>query len=573
MSTVETAASAAVQDGRPQLRVIAGGEGVEPAREGLLESKEGAAWFRYGALVYHLRGIRPRLGGSLRLAIRVFGEGGGTVRDLFELYSQRAREAFAVAVGERMHVDAALVEQHLETIVDEIEAIQVRERKRLEEGEATAQKVLISDVEKEEALELLRAPDLFERIVKDVDRLGYVGEPRNKKIAYLVATSRKTSRPLSAIIRAGSGAGKSRLMEVVAELMPPEDVEFFSRITPQSLYYMGKGKLANKLLIIDERVGGEDADYSIRSLQTRKKLTLATPMKDPVTGKMATMTFTVEGPVAFMESTTSPTINAENANRCFELYLDESEAQTRKIQEAQREQYRPVGWAAEREREAILRRHWNAQRLLEPVRVAIPFSGKLRFPSRWLRARRDHERFLGLVAMVAFVRQHSRNVRKDESGDPFIEATAEDYREAFDLAEGAIREALDDLAKPARELLVEIKRMVEARALEAKAPAHTIVFTRRQLREFAGLPNRQVLEGLKELVDLEEIIAIGGLRQGSRYEYRLAGDGARPPADPLMGLTGPDDLGRILASEAEAQTLPKPSPTSPESGSRKRARK
>jgi len=442
MSSVETVGATAAADVRPQLRLIEGGAGVEPAREGLLESKEGGAWFRYGPLVYHLRGIRPRLGGSLRLAIRVFGDGGGTVRDLFELYSQRAREAFATAVGERLHVDAALVESHLETIVDEVEVIQVRERKRLEDGDGTTAKVALSDTERAEAFVLLKAPDLFERIVGDLDRLGYVGEPRNKKIAYLVATSRKTSRPLSAIIRAGSGAGKSRLMEVVAELMPPEDVEFFSRITPQSLYYMGKGKLANKLLIIDERVGGEDADYSIRSLQTRKKLTLATPMKDPVTGKMATMTFTVEGPVAFMESTTSPTINAENANRCFELYLDESEGQTRKIQDAQRAQYQPAGWSAEREREAILKVHWNAQRLLEPVRVAIPFSDRLRFPSRWLRARRDHERFLGLVAMVAFVRQHSRTVRKDASEEAFIEATVEDYREAYDLAEGAIREAL-----------------------------------------------------------------------------------------------------------------------------------
>ncbi len=286
-------------------------------------------------------------------------------------------------------------------------------------------------------------------------------------------------------------------------------------------------------------------------------------MKDPASGKMTTVTFTVEGPVAFMESTTSPTLNAENANRCFELYLDESEDQTRRIQEAQRSQYRPEGWALERETEAILRRHRNAQRLLRPVRVSIPFSEKLRFPSRWLRARRDHERFLGLVAMVTFVRQHSREDRRDPSGDTFIETTVEDYREAFELAEAAIRETLEDLAKPARELLREVRRMVEARALEGKVAPGSIVFTRRQVREFTGLPNRRVLEGMKELLDLEELLAVSGGGHGSRCLYRVAGDAGAKAVDPLLGLTTPDELAKLLSSSGTGKSLPRVSQSSP----------
>ena len=56
--------------------------------------------------------------------------------------------------------------------------------------------------------------------------------------SYLIATSRLLPKPLSGIFRAQSGCGKSYLMECVAELMPPEEVHYFSRLTPQALYYV-----------------------------------------------------------------------------------------------------------------------------------------------------------------------------------------------------------------------------------------------------------------------------------------------------------------------------------------------
>jgi hypothetical protein len=45
----------------------------------------------------------------------------------------------------------------------------------------------------------------------------------------------------------------------------------------------------------------------------------------------------------------------------------------------------------------VIRRHHNAQRLLERVIVFIPYVNHLKFPSRWLRTRRDNERFLCLI--------------------------------------------------------------------------------------------------------------------------------------------------------------------------------
>jgi len=146
----------------------------------------------------------------------------------------------------------------------------------------------MTDAERTDALALLRRQDLLDQVARDIDALGYVGEETNKRLLYLVAVSRKLDDPLSAIVLSQSGAGKSGLTEVIEKLTPPEDVVLLTRLTPQSLYYVEPGFLDRKLVIVEERYGSIEADYSIRVLQSRKKLIAAAPVKDPATGNMNT---------------------------------------------------------------------------------------------------------------------------------------------------------------------------------------------------------------------------------------------------------------------------------------------
>jgi hypothetical protein len=146
-------------------------------------------------------------------------------------------------------------------------------------------------------------------VAADIDALGYVGEDVNKRLLFLVAISRKLEDPLSAVILSQSGAGKSGITEVIERLTPPEDVVLFTRLTPQSLYYVEPGFLDRKLVIVEERYGSAEADDSIRVLQSRKKLIAAAPVKDPATGNMRTKVFTVEARAAFMEATTASSVN------------------------------------------------------------------------------------------------------------------------------------------------------------------------------------------------------------------------------------------------------------------------
>ena len=66
-------------------------------------------------------------------------------------------------------------------------------------------------------------------------------------------------------------------------------------------------------------------------------------VKDPTSGRMYTRHFEVEGPIAYFETTTNTQVNLENATRSFEVSLDESEAQTQRIQDQQRRGRSPEG--------------------------------------------------------------------------------------------------------------------------------------------------------------------------------------------------------------------------------------
>ena len=346
-------------------------------------------------------------------------------------------------------------------------------------------------------------------------------------------------KPLSGIILSQSGCGKSSLTEVIEQLTPAEDVLMFTRITAQALQYMAQTMLRGKLIIVEERAGAESAEYSIRVLQSRQRLVQAVPQKDPATGKIATQIITVEGPVAYLETTTDPKINHENATRCFEITLDESQEQTERILSAQRFQRLPAPRNRLRVAEAIRKRHHDAQRLLEPVLVFIPFAEKLSFPSKKLRNRRDHERFLCLIEASAFLHQHQRERGQTEDGDDYVLAHPDDYRLAYQLAQGVLQVTLHELSRGAQEVWHLVRAWVIAQAGDCFPD---FLFTRRELRQLTGCEDHTLRAALQELVDMEYLeIAAGNNGRAFKYRLLVPNDSEAPAT-----LLSPEELERRL---------------------------
>lgn len=466
-----------------------------------------------------------------------------------DLYSHRSRVGFERQLMDRFKLLKEEAEHHLLLIMQESEKwLQARPQEEVaEEGVLVVRKAPeLTEAEKEEALAFLRRKDLVQVILADMESLGYVGEERGKLLAYLIGISRKLPRPMAGIILSQSGAGKSSMAEIVETLTSPEAVEIYSRLTSQALAYVPRDFLKGKLIIIEERKGGEAADYSIRVLLSKQKLSQLTVEKNPQTGKMQTRQYEVEGPIAYIETTTDPNLNHENSTRCFELTLDESPEQTQRIQRRQRMSRSRDGLREQQRTEAICQRHHNAQRMLEPLRVLIPYWEHLSFPSRWLRTRRDNERFLCLIEAIAFLHQHQRP-RGTDGDMAYIEATLEDYALAYDVAHEVLGITLHELSREAQDLSLVIREHVcdvsDGRDLYA------VTFTRRDLRTRTGWPDRRLRDALQELVDMEYLVAYGS--QGKTFQYRLIQlpDRERPT---LGELTTPEELGRLLRREAAA---------------------
>ncbi|MCE7874508.1 toprim domain-containing protein [bacterium CPR1] len=477
---------------------------------------------------------KPPFNGRLKVTLRAtFGP--RKCVDRLDLYTNRARNLSAQQLARELGLSKDEVQRHLMIVMEAAEHWVESQARTAEESEDMPNQAapVLTQAEREEALEWLRRPDLVDAILQDSEDLGYVGESRAKLLGYLIGISRKLEFPLAGVVISQSGAGKSSLTDLVEKLTPPEEAVLYSRVSAQSLYYLPKDFLKRKLLILEERVGAEQADYSIRVLQSRQKLTQLVTIKDPASGKMKTRHYEVEGPIAYLETTTNPRLNHENATRCFELELDESEEQTQRIHARQREDHRRDRRSGHKARsESIRTRHHNAQRLLECVEVVIPYVDHLSFPSRWLRTRRDHKRFLCLIEAVTFLHQHQRSGGALEDGTRYVEATLQDYRLAYELAQDVLRSTLHELSRNSRELWPLIQAWARGKSGQ--------VFTRRELRQETGWPDRRLQEGLQELVELEYLAVLAG-SQGRTFQYQVLADVQDAPC-PLGELTTPEQL-------------------------------
>jgi DNA primase catalytic core len=508
-----------------------------------------------GGILYRLTGQGDPYVGTLRTTIRA-ERGGERHVDHVDLYSARSRTGFAVSLSALWAVETKRIEADLMRILDVIE--QERERSL---WEAEGAKVELSEEDRALGLELLRDPDLFERIEGDMDLLGYVGEGINKKLLYLAASSRLLDDPLSVLVVSESSAGKSALIETVRRMMPDEAVVAMSSLSDQALHYLGEDGLLHKFLVMGEALHAPVVEQQIREMLSAHELCRLVTLKDPKTGEMESRTVRKSVIVAAALSSTDYTINPENVSRFFVVNADESEAQTQRIHRMQRRKY-SVERICERETKVprILAAHHAAQRLLERRRIVNPFAELLSFPTRQMRARRDHERFLDLIAAVCHLRQFQKSVKQmslegSTGGVEYIACDSIDYRIAHTIMRAVLPATLGAFPRGAESLYEAVRELARVKAREEGLRADEVSLSQREVRESCALGQRWVKRYMRLLADYEYLQVVGGRGRGSRYSYRLVRD------EPLRGV----DLSPIPSPEEVEARLrnPQSGPTGP----------
>jgi len=400
---------------------------------------------------------------------------------------------------------------------------------------------------------------MFADILEALQITGIVGEETNKIVCYLTAVSRLLPKPLSTLIQSRSGAGKPTLQNAVLKFIPEDQQEKYTRVTDQALFYKEEGSLKHKILAIEEEAGVGGAAYSIRNIQSEGRIRVAATGKDPGTGKMKTETYTVDGPVAVMLTTTAADIDQETASRFLFLSIDESEKMTAAIHDKQK-QARTLDGLINRTRSSHIQRiHQIAQQMLKPVAVVNPFTPYLSYPTKSLISRRDHDKYLGLIEVIAFLHQHQRDIKTAEAGGKtleYIEVTLDDIAKANTLADDVLGQSLDELARPSRILLNGIYQMVKDLAEKQSLPADEIFFTRRMIREYMNWTDWQIRAHISQLEDLEYLHVRFGHR-GKEYAYALNYQGQGEDKTRFyLNLTPVEEIKKLIGKDARQEKQP-----------------
>jgi post-segregation antitoxin (ccd killing protein) len=513
-----------------------------PTNDGVVIAGEDDIRLTRGPRRYRVRGLARCLSAeSLKVTLRL-SAGERLHLDTLDLYQARQRSAFVKAAALELGVAESVITADLSALVLALEPLQEAAICGALQPDASNDAPTLTEAEEATGLALLRDPSLAERIVRDVEAIGVVGEGVNTLVGYLAMVSRLLAKPLAILIQSTSAAGKSTLMDALLSLMPEHQRVHYSAMTGQSLFYIGEGDLKHKILAIAEEEGVRQAAYALKLLQSQGELTIASTGKDPMTGKLVTSEYRVEGPVMLCLTTTAIDIDEELMNRCLVLTINESAEQTAAIQQRQRQARTLAGLQTNVRSAQVLAAHRAAQTLLRPLAVVNPFAEQLTFASDRVRLRRDHVKYLALIDAIALLHQQQRTVlaiEVDGTAVEYIEVTREDIALANRLAHAVLGRSLDELPPQTRRVLVALDAWVGEQAAAQNIDRNGVRFTRRTVRAHLGLSDTQLRVHLERLVTLEYVRMHSG-QNGSLYTYSLAFDGhSDGDAPQLMGLAGP----------------------------------
>ena len=525
------------------------------------EVKDNEILLTLGERRWRVRGLAKNLSFELLKVNLLVSRNDAFYVDTLDLYAARQRASYLTHAAIELQMQEDILKADLGRVLLKLEALQEAQIQAALKP-SVPEAVTMDTVARDAALGLLQSPDLIERILADFAACGLVGEETNKLVGYLAAVSRKLDKPLGVVIQSSSAAGKSSLMDAVLAFVPEEEKVKYSAMTGQSLFYMGETNLKHKALAIVEEEGASRASYALKLLQSEGELTIASTGKDPQTGNLITQQYRVEGPVALLVTTTATDIDEELMNRCLVLAVDEGRAQTRAIHQLQRDKRTLEGLLARREKEALITLHQNAQRLLKPLAVLNPYAQHLTFPDQTTRLRRDHEKYLTLIDVIAFLHQHQRPIKTHQRGEQvieYIEATLADIALANRIAHDVLGRSLDELPPQTRRLLKLIDGHVGAQCATQAIKRSDFHFSRRALREAIAWGDTQLKIHLARLTELEYLVTHRSKNNGFDYElvYDLSDTGSAlrfPGLTDIEALTCAYDATRSGPTVARSDT-------------------
>lgn len=358
----------------------------------------------------------------------------------------------------------------------------------------------------EKAQALLESPDLYTHIRDALGRIGIEGEERTTEILFLAMTSRLLRTPLHVVLHAGTGSGKSILMESVARCMPETSYMEVTSLSKKSFYHFESNHLSHKVLLIQDWFAlDSELEYVIRELESKGKISRVITMRDKNHGLLSVLK-EVHGPVSIISATTKGEIYADNANRSIQLYLNEERAQDQRI--IRRQQMAAAGLinrASEEEATRLLR---DLQQILKTYEIVNPYATVLELPPDVPGVRRLYPIYLNLIASITLLHQRQRLMQGGK-----LVADPEDVKIASELMTEILIPKMDLLPRTTRVFFEKVEVMLRARG-QAQ-------FTQREMVRHLRMSPGQVKRHTRALEERGFLDVVGGDRYRGGYEYAL----------------------------------------------------
>jgi predicted transcriptional regulator len=325
---------------------------------------------------------------------------------------------------------------------------------------------------KEKLQELARIDNILDEVVR-LYNPKIKGEENNIKFLFCACISKNLARDyrLHVIITSQSSAGKSNLVNTILEPFK-EDVLDFTEYTAAFLNRSGNDMDG---LIFKMEQMEKTNDKKQVSLGTMKFMLSEGKMRIGLVdknekGQNTPKTLEVNGIPVFISTSTNHNMDPETINRTFQMQVDESEEQTKRVITHVLDKYSSINYGTE----------WqtNLQKLYEISQIYkdtskqfkgiyIPFSDKIRdmIPSVNLTMRRDLPKILNLTCVIAFLNLTKRkkipfdggqyfyeNLKANKMSSYYLIAEPEDFKQALKIGGETIRQTLNKINSSSMEI-------------------------------------------------------------------------------------------------------------------------
>ena len=424
----------------------------------ILDTKD-AANIKYTGVAagYEIKGFKPGQLDSLKVSLRIIDPTSGQDhRCKVDLYEYSQVKKIAGQAAERLVLRNDLIEADLSELTKELEKYQDHQKDETQKRKET--KVEVPRTTAERCVEFMKEKDLIKKYNELIGKAGITGEQVNRLLLFVIATSYKMPDTLHGLIQGSSGNGKTRLMKIISDLMPGEEVKRYTRVTDNSFYNQDEYFFVNKLVCFEDLDGlKEDAQLAVRELQSNEILRTSTSIKD-ANGAIRGGERIVRGPIASLACTTKGELYEDNISRCFLIAVDESSEQTLKVIEYQN--CVAAGQIDKAEQKRVIEFIRNCIRLLQPLEVINPFANKIRLPPEAHKIRRLNELYQSFVKQITLLHQHQRKRNKEGK----LISEKEDLQVACDILFESIVLKVDELDGSLRQFFERLKSTSKIKA-------------------------------------------------------------------------------------------------------------